>query len=105
MYTPLSQNMPRAVQSSASREGDLYGRIDRLQTLFEELQREVAAGAGETNESVRAAELRGRIADLMTEEAAISTTTTSGGRGTTVRSTLLTMSDVGTLPPPAYEQG
>jgi hypothetical protein len=69
--------------------------MDRLQVLFDDLQREVAGG--KRNDSVRAAELRGRIAELMREESAAGTTSGSGNRST------LRMSGVGTVAPPAYE--
>ena len=83
--------------SNTGGNGECHSRIDRLQVLFEDLHREVAASGGEGRDSARATELRGRIAELISERAAAST----NGGGSTRAPT----SDVGISPPPAYEQG
>jgi hypothetical protein len=93
--------LPGSIRSSPLSAGEnarLYSRMDRLQALFEDLHREVAENGGEGGDSVRAAELRGRIAELMREESTAGST--SGGG-----STRGPASEIRNLPPPAYEQG
>jgi len=59
--------------------GRLQSRMHRLQALFEELHREVAASGGDGAQNVRVAELRGRIAELVREEKAASPAISGSG--------------------------
>lgn len=101
LYTTLSPVMPGTIEFSpltAMENSGLYGRMDRLQALFHDLQREVAATGGKGGDNARAAELRGRIAEIMRVESTAGST--SGGDGSMRGS----MSEIETHPPPAYEQ-
>jgi hypothetical protein len=83
--------------------------MNRLQALFEELHQEVAASGGDGTDSVRVAELRGRIAELVREETvsspAIAGSASGSGRASGAGSTQSPVSEIGTVPPPAYEHG
>jgi hypothetical protein len=96
----MSRALPGSVRSTPSSAGEnvgIYSRMDRLRALFEDLHREVAENGSEGGDSVRAAELRGRISELMREESTAGSTSGSG-------STRGPASEVGNLAPPAYEQ-
>jgi hypothetical protein len=84
---------PRSdLSSTQNQEGDnteFRNRMQRLEELVLELNREIASGGDNTS---RVAELRGRIAELTRQDAEI---TGGGGR---VRASV-----IGSVAPPAYE--